>query len=96
MKSEELRALQAPLKAKYKEMPTAVLITLKAQGRTGEGITCKIETGKAMVEAGLHEATGGAEDLAFPKMTLWGFRVYGSFSISILTRAKTNSPLSRN
>jgi len=59
MKSDELRAIQAPLKEKYKEVPTAALITLKAQGRIGEGITCKIETGKAMVEAGLHEATGG-------------------------------------
>lgn len=59
MKSEELRAIQAPLKEKYKETPAAALITLKAQGRIGEGITCKIETGKAMLEAGLHEATGG-------------------------------------
>ena len=59
MKSEELRAIQAPLKAKYKETPTDALITLKAQGRIGEGVTCKIETGKAMVEAGLHEAPGG-------------------------------------
>ncbi len=59
MKSDELRAIQAPLKEKYKETPTAALITLKAQGRIGEGVTCKIETGKAMVEAGLHEATGG-------------------------------------
>jgi len=59
MKSDELRAIQAPLKEKYKEEPAAALITLKAQGRIGEGITCKIETGKAMVEAGLHEATGG-------------------------------------
>jgi uncharacterized OsmC-like protein len=61
MKSEELRALQATLKEKYKETPTAALITLKAQGRVGEGITCKIETGKAMVEAGLHQATGGTD-----------------------------------
>lgn len=59
MKSDELRAIQAPLKEKYKEAPDSALITLKAQGRIGEGITCKIETGKAMVEAGLHEATGG-------------------------------------
>ena len=59
MKSEELRAIQAPLKEQYKETPKAALITLKAQGRIGQGITCKIETGKAMVEAGLHEATGG-------------------------------------
>jgi len=59
MKSDELRAIQAPLKEKYKEAPIAALVTLKAQGRIGEGITCKIETGKTMVEAGLHEATGG-------------------------------------
>src|SRR5688572_17101520 len=59
MKSEELRAIQAPLKEKYKETPTAALITLKVQVRIGEGITCKIEAGKAMVESGLHEATGG-------------------------------------
>ena len=59
MKSDELRAIQAPLKDKYRAAPQAALITLKAQGRIGTGITCKIETGKALVEAGLHEATGG-------------------------------------
>jgi uncharacterized OsmC-like protein len=59
MKSDELRAIQAPLKEKYKETPNTALITLKSQGRIGEGITYKIETGKALVEAGLHEATGG-------------------------------------
>jgi uncharacterized OsmC-like protein len=59
LKSEELRSLQAPLKERYRERPEAALITLKAQGRLGEGITCKIETGKALVEAGLHSATGG-------------------------------------
>lgn len=59
MKSTELRAIQAPIKEMYKEEPAAALITLKAQGRIGEGVTCKIETGKAMVEAGLHKATGG-------------------------------------
>ena len=59
MKSEELKSIQTPLKEKYREVPQAALITLKAQGKLGEGITCKIETGKAMVEAGLHEATGG-------------------------------------
>ena len=59
MKSEELRAVQAPLKDKYRATPQAALITLKAQGRIGTGITCKVETGKALVEAGLHEATGG-------------------------------------
>jgi uncharacterized OsmC-like protein len=59
MKSEELRSLQAPLKERYKEHPEAALITLKAQGRIGEGITCRVETGRALVEAGLHPATGG-------------------------------------
>lgn len=59
MKTEELRALQKPLKERYQEQPGAALITLRAQGRLGEGITCKVETGKALVEAGLHPATGG-------------------------------------
>ena len=59
MNTAELRALQAPLKQKYQEMPEVATITLKAQGRIGEGITCKIETGKGLVEAGLHPATGG-------------------------------------
>lgn len=59
MKTEDLRALQAPLKQHYREEPGAALITLKAQGRLGEGITCKVQTGKALAEAGLHPATGG-------------------------------------
>ena len=59
MKAEELRLLQAPLKERYREHPEAAIITLKAQGRIGEGVTCRVETGKALVEAGLHPATGG-------------------------------------
>jgi uncharacterized OsmC-like protein len=59
MKSEELRNLQAPLKSKYREHPESAMITLKAEGKIGDSITCKVETGKAMVEAGLHPATGG-------------------------------------
>jgi uncharacterized OsmC-like protein len=59
MKAEELRSLQAPLKERYKERPAAALITLKAQGRLGEGVTCRVETGRALVAAGLHPATGG-------------------------------------
>src|SRR6266542_7120012 len=58
MNADELRALQAPLKAKYRERPETALVTLRAEGRIGEGITCKVETGKARVEAGLHPATG--------------------------------------
>ncbi|HXC38057.1 MAG TPA: OsmC family protein [Burkholderiales bacterium] len=60
MAAPDLRALQAPLKERYKQDPQAALITLKAQGRLGEGVSCKIETGKAMVSAGLHPATGGS------------------------------------
>ena len=59
MNAEELRSLQAPLKQKYKDQPETATITLKAKARIGEGITCKVETGKALVEAGLHPATGG-------------------------------------
>lgn len=60
MNAAELRAAQAPLKERYKEVPDAALITLRAQGRAGEGVSCKIETGKALVVAGLHPATGGS------------------------------------
>ncbi len=59
MKTEELRALQAPLKDVYKDAPEKAVVTLNAEGRIGEGITCRVETGKALVEAGLHPATGG-------------------------------------
>ncbi len=58
--AEELRAIQAPIKEQYKAKPDAALITLKAEGRLGEGITCNVQTGKALVEAGLHPATGGS------------------------------------
>ena len=59
MNAKELKSLQAPLKQKYLNQPETAMITLKANARIGEGITCKIETGKALVEAGLHPATGG-------------------------------------
>ena len=59
MNPEELKSLQAPIKAKYREEPAAALITLRAEGRIGEGITCKLETGRALLAAGLHPATGG-------------------------------------
>ncbi len=59
MNTDGLRALQAPLKKQYQEQPQTALITLKAEGRIGEGVTCKVDTGKALVEAGLHPATGG-------------------------------------
>ena len=60
MNDEQLKSLQAPLKERYRSEPEAALITLEAEGRLGdENITCKVSTGKAMVEAGLHPATGG-------------------------------------
>ena len=59
MTADELRSLQAPLKAQYRERPETALVTLRAEGRVGENVTCKIETGKARVKAGLHPATGG-------------------------------------
>jgi len=59
MTADELRSLQAPLKAEYREHPERALVTLRAEGRIAENVTCKIETGKARVEAGLHPATGG-------------------------------------
>jgi Predicted redox protein, regulator of disulfide bond formation len=59
MTADELRTLQAPLKAEYRERPEMALVTLHAEGRIGENVTCKLETGKARVEAGLHPATGG-------------------------------------
>jgi uncharacterized OsmC-like protein len=60
MDAEQLRSLQAPLKTRYRDDPDAAAITLKASGELGaESITCKVETGRALVEAGLHPATGG-------------------------------------
>ena len=59
MNADEIRSLQAPLKERYRENPDTALVTLRAKGHIGEGVTCKIETGKALVEAGLHPATGG-------------------------------------
>lgn len=59
MTSAGLRDLQAPLKARYRETPETALFTLKAEGELGDGITCRVETGRALAEAGLHPKTGG-------------------------------------
>lgn len=59
MNGEDLRKLQAPLKELYRAQPDSAMVTLKATGKIGEGISCKVETGRALVEAGLHPATGG-------------------------------------
>jgi uncharacterized OsmC-like protein len=59
MNATELKELQTPLKDKYREQPESAIITLKAHGNVGEGISCSVETGRALSEAGLHPATGG-------------------------------------
>jgi uncharacterized OsmC-like protein len=59
MQAEELRALQAPFKQRYREEPSTAFITLSAHGELDAGIVCSVETGKAIVQAGLHPATGG-------------------------------------
>jgi len=59
MDANQLKAMQAPLKEKYREQPRAALVTLKARGRIGEGISCKLDTGRALAQAGLHPAAGG-------------------------------------
>jgi uncharacterized OsmC-like protein len=56
---DQLRTLQAPLKDRYREQPDAALVTLSATGELGEGVSCSVETGRAIAEAGLHPATGG-------------------------------------
>src|SRR5258707_11263200 len=61
MDAAELRAMQAPIKERYKADPSAAVITLKAKGSIDhQGLTCKVETGRALAVAGLHPATGGS------------------------------------
>ena len=64
MNSADLKKIQSPLKEKYRADPPSALITLRAKGKIGEAISCKVDTGRAMVEAGLHPATGGTGLLA--------------------------------
>lgn len=66
MDTESLRTLQAPIKDRYRAEPEAALITLKASGRVDDpdGLSCSVETGRALVKAGLHPATGGDGSLA--------------------------------
>jgi uncharacterized OsmC-like protein len=64
MNTEQLKNLQGPLKDKYRAQPETAIITLHAEGNIGESLSCKVQTGKALVEAGLHPATGGDGSLA--------------------------------
>ncbi|HEY4828716.1 MAG TPA: hypothetical protein VIH85_18225, partial [Solirubrobacteraceae bacterium] len=59
MDGDELRAIQAPLKDRYREQPDAALVTLSATGELGEGMSCSVQTARTIAEAGLHPATGG-------------------------------------
>jgi uncharacterized OsmC-like protein len=59
MQRDELQALQAPLKERYAQAPEAARVTLSADGTLGEGISCSVNSGRAIAEAGLHPATGG-------------------------------------
>ncbi|HEX5988972.1 MAG TPA: OsmC family protein [Solirubrobacterales bacterium] len=59
MERDQLRAIQAPLKERYERSPEEAVVTLKAEGTLGEGISCSVETGRALTEAGLHPASGG-------------------------------------
>ena len=60
MDAVELREIQAPKKAQYREDPDSAVITLKVEGIIGEGVSCSVDTGRALVEASLHPATGGS------------------------------------
>ena len=60
MDAAALKQMQVPFKERYREAPEAAVITLKAEGAIGEGVTCSVQTAKALVEAGLHPATGGS------------------------------------
>jgi uncharacterized OsmC-like protein len=59
MEITDLKTIQAPLKARYREEPQAALVTLRASGSIGEGVTCSVATGRALAKAGLHPASGG-------------------------------------
>ncbi len=60
MDAQQLKDLQAPIKAAYREHPEKAVVTLRAEGKLGENVSCSVATGRALVEAGLHPATGGS------------------------------------
>jgi uncharacterized OsmC-like protein len=71
MEIMDLKSLQAPLKARYREKPESAVVTLSAEGKLGEGVTCSVETSRALVKAGLHPASGGsAENICSGDMLL--------------------------
>jgi len=64
MNADELRALQAPIKERYRADAESAVVTLRAAGRIGEDVSCSVQTGRALVQAGLHPASGGTGSLA--------------------------------
>jgi uncharacterized OsmC-like protein len=60
MDAQSLKDLQAPLKTRYREQPESAVVTLRAEGKLGENVSCSVATGRALIEAGLHPATGGS------------------------------------
>jgi uncharacterized OsmC-like protein len=60
MNADELRAIQAPLKTRYREQPETAMFTVRAEGRLGEGVSCKVDTARGLVDAGLHPVAGGS------------------------------------
>lgn len=64
MRADDLKAVQTPLKERYREHPDAALVTLRAKGAIDDAVACHVETGRAIIEAGLHPATGGSGLLA--------------------------------
>jgi uncharacterized OsmC-like protein len=64
MDGAQLRAAQAPLKQRYRDQPQAAVFTLHAEGSLGDGVTCSVETGRELIRAGLHPATGGLGGVA--------------------------------
>ena len=64
MNADELRALQAPIKERYRADAEAAVVTLRATGRIGEDLSCSVQTGRALVQAGLHPASGGTGSFA--------------------------------
>ena len=59
MDSAELKSIQAPIKDRYRDQPETAVVTLRAEGQLGDDVSCSVQTGRALVEAGLHPATGG-------------------------------------
>ncbi len=89
MDATALKGLQAPIKARYRETPEAAVITLKAEGELGlEKLTCKVDTGRAIAEAGLHPATGGSgEQLCSGDMLLEALAACAGVTMSAVATA---------